>query len=113
VDALHALGARKIGMITPYLKELTQLVAEYIEDAGIEVGDAISLEVSDNRAVGALDPEALKTHWKSLDLRDCDAGALRVCSDAFALGDRRGRARERLPDAIRRYGYDVGDPARA
>ena len=46
VDALHALGARRIGMVTPYLKELTQLVAGYIEDAGIEVGDALSLAVS-------------------------------------------------------------------
>jgi maleate isomerase len=79
VGALHSLGARKIGMVTPYLKELTRLVAEYIEDAGIEVGDALSLEVSDNRAVAALDPESLKTHWKQLDLRDCDALVLSAC----------------------------------
>jgi hypothetical protein len=32
-----------------HLKDLTQLVADEIEDAGIEVGDAVSLEVSDNR----------------------------------------------------------------
>jgi maleate isomerase len=79
VDALQALGARRIAMVTPYLKELTRLVAGYIEDAGIEVGDALSLEVSDNRAVAALDPEDLKTHWKSLDLRDCDALVLSAC----------------------------------
>jgi maleate isomerase len=79
VDALHALGARRIGMVTPYLKELTQLVAEYIEDAGIEVRDAVSLEVSDNRAVAALEPEDLKSHWKRLDLRDCDALVLSAC----------------------------------
>jgi maleate isomerase len=79
VDALHALGARRIGMVTPYLKELTRLVAGYIEDAGIEVGDAVSLEVSDNRAVAALDPEDLKTRWQRLDLRDCDALVLSAC----------------------------------
>jgi maleate isomerase len=79
VDALHALGARKIAMVTPYLKELTRLVAAYIEDAGIEVGDALRLEVSDNRAVAALDPEDLKTHWKRLDLRNCDALVLSAC----------------------------------
>jgi maleate isomerase len=79
VDGLHALGAHKIGMVTPYLKELTRLVAEYIEDAGIEVSDALSLEVSDNRAVAALDPEALKDHWKRLDLRDCDALVISAC----------------------------------
>lgn len=79
VDGLHALGARKIGMVTPYLKGLTRLVVEYIEDAGIEIGDALSLEVSDNRAVAALDPEALKTHWKRLDLHDCDALVISAC----------------------------------
>ena len=79
VDALHALGARRIGMVAPYLKDLTRLVAGYIEDAGIEVGDALSLEVSDNRAVAALDPEDLKNHWKRLDLRDCDALVLSAC----------------------------------
>lgn len=42
----------------------------YIEDAGIEVGDAFSLEASDNQAVAALDPEDLTFHWKRLDLRD-------------------------------------------
>lgn len=42
----------------------------YIEDAGIEVGDAFSPEASDNQAVAALDPEDLTFHWKRLDLRD-------------------------------------------
>jgi maleate isomerase len=79
VDAMHALGARRIAMVAPYLKELTRLVAGYIEDAGIEVGDAVSLEVSDNQAVAALDPEDLKRHWKRLDLRDCHALVLSAC----------------------------------
>jgi maleate isomerase len=85
VDALHALGARKIAMVTPYLKDLTRLVAAYIEDAGIEVGDALSLEVSDNQAVAALEPEDLKTHWKRLDLRDCDALVLSACVQMRSL----------------------------
>jgi maleate isomerase len=55
VDALHALGARRIGIVAPYLEELTRVVVDYIEHAGIEVGDAVTLEVSDNRAVAALD----------------------------------------------------------
>jgi maleate isomerase len=79
VDALHALGARKVGIVTPYLRDLTRLVAEYIEDSGVEVADAISLEVPDNRAVAALDPQELKNHWQRLDLRDCDALVLSAC----------------------------------
>ena len=79
IDALHTLGARKIGIVAPYLKPLTRLVVEYIEDAGIEVGDAVSLEVPDNRAVAALDQEDLRSHWQRLDLSDCDALVLSAC----------------------------------
>jgi maleate isomerase len=79
VDALHALGARRVAIVAPYLKQLTALVAGYIEDAGIQVGDTVSLEVSDNQAVAALDPEDLKTHWKRLDLRGCDALVISAC----------------------------------
>jgi maleate isomerase len=85
VDALHALGARRIAVVAPYLEELTRLVAAYIEDAGIEVADAVSLEVSDNQAVAALDPEDLKTHWKRLDLRGCDALVLSACVQMRSL----------------------------
>ena len=112
VDALHALGARRIGIVAPYLRELTRLVAGYIEDAGIEVGDAVSLEVSDNQAVAALDPEDLKTHWKRLDLRDCDALVLSACVQMpLAPAIERGRARQRASDAVSRYGNDLGDHA--
>ena len=79
VDALHALGARRIGIVTPYLEDLTRLVAGYLEDAGIEVGDALSLAVPDNRAVAALDPNDLLGHWQHLDLRDCDALVVSAC----------------------------------
>jgi maleate isomerase len=85
VDALHELGARKIGIVAPYLEELTQLVVAYIEDAGIEVVDAISLEVPDNRAVAALDPHDLEEHWRRLDLRGCDALVLSACVQMRSL----------------------------
>ena len=79
VDALHAHGAGRIGIVAPYLQELTRLVVAYLEDAGIEVADAISLEVPDNRAVAALDPRDLEQQWLRLDLRGCDALVLSAC----------------------------------
>jgi maleate isomerase len=85
VDALHELGARKIGIIAPSVEELTRLVVAYIEDAGIEVADAISLEVPDNRAVAALDPHDLEEHWRRLDLRGCDALVLSACVQMRSL----------------------------
>jgi maleate isomerase len=79
LDGLRALGATKIAMVTPYEKPLTKLVADYIEAGGVEVHDAVSLEVSDNQAVAALDPLELQEHWKRLDLAGCDALVLSAC----------------------------------
>lgn len=76
---LEALGARKVALVTPYLKPLTALVAGYLEDAGFDVVDTLSLEVSDNLAVAALDPTDLREHWKKVDLRDADALVLSAC----------------------------------
>lgn len=76
---LDALGARRISIITPYLKPLTKLVADYIENAGIEVIDALSLEVSDNLEVAGLDPEGLREHWRKVDTRFADALVLSAC----------------------------------
>jgi maleate isomerase len=77
--ALGTLGARRIAMVTPYMKPLTRLVADCIEDAGIEVHDAVSLEVDDNRAVARLDPAGLREDYKRLDLTGCDALVLSAC----------------------------------
>ncbi len=76
---LEGLGARKIAMVTPYLKPLTKLVADYIEDAGIEVVDALSLEVSDNLEVARLDPAGLREHWRRVDTSSADALVLSAC----------------------------------
>ncbi len=76
---LEALGARRIAMVTPYLKPLTKLVADYIEDAGIEVLDALSLEVSDNLEVAQLDPIGLLEHWRKVNTADADALVLSAC----------------------------------
>jgi maleate isomerase len=61
------------------MKPLTQLVADYIEDAGIEVIDALSLEVSDNLEVARLDPSGLREHWRKVDTRGADVLVLSAC----------------------------------
>jgi maleate isomerase len=79
IDALTALGARRTAILTPYLKPLTDLVAGYIEDAGIEVADRFSLEVPDNLAVGRLDPANLLGHARNLNLTGVDALVVSAC----------------------------------
>jgi maleate isomerase len=79
LKALEDLGANRVAIVTPYMRPLTQLVAEYIESGGVAVQDALSLEVSDNLEVGRLDPANLKEHWKLVDLSNCDALVLSAC----------------------------------
>jgi maleate isomerase len=79
LSGIAALGARKVAIITPYLKPLTELVVTYLEDAGVEVVDALSLEVPDNLAVARLDPADLREHRRKLDLTGADALVLSAC----------------------------------
>lgn len=79
LSGIAALGARKVSIVTPYMKPLTQAVVDYLEDAGVEVVDALSLEVPDNLAVARLDPADLRTHYKKLSLTGADALVLSAC----------------------------------
>ena len=79
IEALKALRAKKVAVITPYMKNLTALVTGYIENEGIEVLDAISLEIPNNLDVGARDPLALVNTVKDLSITNADAVVLSAC----------------------------------
>jgi maleate isomerase len=79
VDGLHTLGARRVSIITPYMKPLTELVKSYIEAEGIEVLDTISLEISNNIKVGSRDPLALVDISKGLKVQGADAVVVSAC----------------------------------
>jgi maleate isomerase len=79
VDGLHAIGAKKVSILTPYMKPLTQLVIDYIEHEGIEVVDSISLEIPDNLEVGRQSPLAPAEITKKLNLSNVDAIVASAC----------------------------------
>ncbi|KIL37130.1 Asp/Glu racemase [Cohnella kolymensis] len=79
IEGIHALGFKKVAIITPYMKPLTAQVVDYIQSDGIEVTDSISLEVSDNLEVGRLDPLNLIEHADRLDISQADAIVLSAC----------------------------------
>lgn len=78
VDGLKAVGAKRISILAPYMKPLTQLVIDYIENEGIEVVDSISLEIADNLEVGRQDPLAPVEITKKLN-SDVDAIVASAC----------------------------------
>lgn len=79
IEATKAINAKKIVIITPYMKNLTNLVICYLEAEGIEVLDAVSLEIPDNLEVGARDPLALVEIVKKLSTKNADAVVLSAC----------------------------------
>jgi maleate isomerase len=86
VDALHAIGAKKISILTPYMKPLTQLVIDYIENEHIEVVDSISLEIQDNLEVGRQDPMAPAEITRKLKTAGVDAIVASACVQMPSLG---------------------------
>ena len=79
VEGLHAMGAKKVAILTPYMKPLTQLVVDYIQHEGIAVHDSVSLEIPDNLKVGAQDPLAPARHVERLDTKGVDVVVLSAC----------------------------------
>jgi maleate isomerase len=79
VEGLKAMGAKKVSILTPYMKPLTQLVVDYIESEGIMVHDSHSLEISDNLEVGAQDSLAPSKLYKHLNTTGVDCVVLSAC----------------------------------
>jgi maleate isomerase len=99
VDGLMALGAKRVAILTPYMKPLTQLVVDYIENEGIAVTNHVSLEIPDNLAVGRRDPMAALEASARLDLAGADVLVLSACVQMPSLAA--------IEIAQQRYGLPV------
>jgi len=65
--------------VTPYLRPLAEQVADTIRGEGFQVTELVALEVSDNVAVGQLDPHQLPEIARRIDAGSIDALVLSAC----------------------------------
>lgn len=79
IAGLKALGAKKVAVVTPYMKPLTEMVVDYIRNEGFEVVDYRALEIQDNLAVAAHDPLNLPGIVAGMDTADADVIVLSAC----------------------------------
>jgi maleate isomerase len=79
IDGLKALGARRISLMAPYMRPLTDLVVRYIEHEGIEVIDSICFEIPDNLEVGRRDPMQLLEDVRRLNTQGADVIVASAC----------------------------------
>lgn len=79
VEGIKAIGAKKVAVVTPYMKPLTELVVDYIRREGIEVGDYVALEIPDNLDVARHDTDKLPGIVANMNIEDADAIVLSAC----------------------------------
>lgn len=79
IEALNALGARRIALVTPYMRPLATQVVHYIEAEGFEVSDWRAMEVASNREVGRIPGDRVMETARSLDLDGVDALVISAC----------------------------------
>lgn len=79
IEGLKVIGAKRIVVVAPYMKPLTELVVDYIRNEGFEVVDYRALEIPDNLEVGRHDPDLLPGIVAQMDTGNVDAIVLSAC----------------------------------
>jgi maleate isomerase len=77
-DAFHALGARRIGLVSPYPRDLTEAAAAYWQALGFEVARISGSELKDGvfHPIYAMSGEGAHEALMALDPRGLDAIAM-------------------------------------
>lgn len=85
IEGLKTMGAKRISLMAPYMRPLTDLVVQYIEHEGIEVIDSVCFEIPDNLEVGLRDPMRLLEDVEQLDIRGADVVVASACVQMQSL----------------------------
>lgn len=79
VEALHAMNASRIALVTPYMRPLAAKVVEYLEAEGFDIADWRALEVADNFEVGRIPGDRVMEAARSMSYHGVDALVLSCC----------------------------------
>ena len=85
VEGLKIMGAKRISLMAPYMRPLTDLVVDYIRNEGIEVIDSICFEIPDNLEVGLRDPLELVKDVERLNTQGADVVVASACVQMQSL----------------------------
>jgi len=85
IEGLKVMGAKRIAIVAPYMKPLTELVVNYIRAEGFEVVDWRALEIPDNLEVARHDPANLPAIVAGMNLEGVDVIVLSACVQMQSL----------------------------
>jgi arylmalonate decarboxylase len=76
IEALGAMGIKRVGVGSPFPKKIDAEVAPFMARYGIEVLKTVSLEVSDEAEIGRIPPDAIYRLGKDADHEDAQGVCL-------------------------------------
>ncbi|NMX73893.1 Asp/Glu racemase [Pseudomonas sp. WS 5532] len=85
IEGLKVMGAKRIAIVAPYMKPLTELVVNYIREEGFDVVDWRALEIPDNLEVARHDPANLPGIVAGMNLEGVDVIVLSACVQMQSL----------------------------
>ncbi|NMX56040.1 Asp/Glu racemase [Pseudomonas edaphica] len=85
IEGLKVMGAKRIAIVAPYMKPLTELVVNYIREEGFDVVDWRALEIPDNLEVARHDPANLPAIVAGMNLEGVDVIVLSACVQMQSL----------------------------
>ncbi|MBV8915384.1 MAG: Asp/Glu racemase [Acetobacteraceae bacterium] len=94
--ACRALGATRIGVLTPYSAAVNRTVRAYLEGRGLEVAAFATFDKEDDREVARISPSSIEdavvalAHSTGLDAVFVSCTSLRLCERVAAIEARAG-----------------------
>jgi len=73
IEAIKALGAKKVALAMPYEPRLGEKLIQYVENSGIEVVNHEGLGLTTDWEIGRLDPSSLYDLIRRVDVPEADA----------------------------------------
>ena len=84
--ALKQLGVTRLGLVTPYRPDVTELMQARFEEAGIVIQSVGSFYQQDDRVVGRITPEAILDAALAVGQNDLVDGVFISCTSLRAAG---------------------------
>jgi maleate isomerase len=82
--ALKALGIKRLGLVTPYCPDVTELMQARFEEAGIVIQSVGSFYQQDDRVVGRITPDAILDAALAVGRNDLVDGVFISCTSLRA-----------------------------
>jgi len=98
IAAANALGAKRLGFITPYIPDVSSRMRHKLDEAGFEIVAFGSFEESDDRVVARISPTSIATAIDQVSAQaDCDAIVVACtnlrCLNVIGKSENRNRTR--------------------